>query len=204
MSAAVEAVPDSAATFISPFALKVHPPSVQQPSCDDEPHNGGKAVYLNGHVDHAGPPADPPLVRADSASDSGPPHSTGTPVSGAQNSDSTPGSSAQQQQQSQHRPRTGFRDLFHNNASDAADADSATSSYTYTASGGIAAALRTAMRRTTGLNGSQDGSVVKVFPNGDRYVGQWKDGQVCSYFNMPRAPGRPPAYTEATHCFDAA
>ena len=181
MSAVVEALPASADAIVSPFALKVYPALVQT-ACDNAPRSDGKAVLQNGHADHGGPPDDPPLVRADSVDDSGPQHSSSTPASEAHHGDSTPGSGSQQQQQSsQHRPRTGFRDLFHNNNSaDAADGDSATAtnSYTFTASGGIAAALRTAMRRTTGQNGSQDGNVVKVFPNGDRYVGQWKDGQV--------------------------
>ena len=187
MSAEVETLPLSNGTLISPFAQKVQRAPIPD-GCDEVPH---KPVLLNGHAgSHADPPSGPPSVRTSSPPGSEPRQSGSTPSSahqqsvgtagsGPQQSGSTPGSGAsQQQQQQQSRYRTGFRDLFHSNAADAADSET-TASTSYTASGGIAAALLSAMRRTTGQNGSQDGSAVKVFPNGDRYIGQWRDGQVC-------------------------
>ena len=185
MSAEVGTSPSSNGTIISPFAQKMHLASTPD-FCDEKPR---KVVLLNGHAGSRGDPSHgPPSVRTASASDSGPQQGGSTPGSTHQESGETPGSGPQQSgstpgtagsQQQQHRPRTAFRDLFYHSSVDTADGETTTSS-SYTASGGIAAALRTAMRRTTGQNGSQDGnSAVKVFPNGDRYTGQWRDGQVC-------------------------
>lgn len=43
-----------------------------------------------------------------------------------------------------------------------------------TASGGIAAALREAVKRRTTGNASQDETVIREFANGDSYSGHWK------------------------------
>ena len=194
MSAEVETLPLSNGMLISPFAQKVQRAPIPD-CCDEIPH---KAVLLNGnggcHADD--PPSGPPSVRTNSPVGSEPRQQSGsTPSSahqqsvgtagssGPQQSGSTPGSGAsqqQQQQQQQPRVRTGFLDLFHSSAADAGDGET-TASSSNTTSGGIAAALLSAMRRTTGQNGSTDGNAVKVFPNGDRYIGLWRDGQVgCS------------------------
>ncbi len=187
MSAEVETLPLSNGMLISPFAQKVQRAPIPD-CCDEIPH---KAVLLNGHGgSHDDPPSRPPSVRTNSPAGSEPrqqsgstpssahQHSVGTAgSSGPQQSGSTPGSGASQQQQQQSRVRTGFLDLFHSSAADAADGETTASSSNAT-SGGIAAALLSAMRRTTGQNGSTDGNAVKVFPNGDRYIGLWRDGQV--------------------------
>ncbi len=188
MSAEVEALPPSNGMLISPFAQKVQRAPIPD-CCDEIPH---KPVLLNGNGDcHADdPPSGPPSVRTNSPASSEPRQQSGsTPSSahqqsvgtagssGPQQSGSTPGSGASQQQQQQPRVRTGFLDLFHSSAADAADGETTASSSNAT-SGGIAAALLSAMRRTTGQNGSTDGNAVKVFPNGDRYIGLWRDGQV--------------------------
>ena len=186
MSAEVGTLPLSNGTLISPFAQKVQRAPTPD-GCDEVPH---KAVLLNGHAgSDPDPPSGSPSVRTSNPPSSEPRQSGSTPSSahqqsvgtagsGPQLSGSTPGSGGSQQQQQQSRYRTGFRDLFHSTAADTVDGET-TASSSNTASGGIAAALLSAMRRTTGQNGSQDGSAVKVFPNGDRYIGQWRDGQVC-------------------------
>lgn len=85
------------------------------------------------------------------------------------------------------RQRGGMTGLLRTSLPAAQNGGSGAPSPRGTASGGIATALREAVKRRTTGNASQDETVIREFANGDSYNGQWKMDLVSSTATRPRA-----------------